>query len=266
MKPRNCPRPCILLTDTGTMFYLVNSREKTLRELGIRADTWILPLNVVDPPLNQRSNEGVKPKEPKARKRNGWRSKDRRKSTQVKAPQKKGPSLEAMKELHSKAMEPLLNELRPRLKRIKQRIDALNLKKDRPKERRSAVRGKGKENAPNLERNLIPIKDSVGGKAGRTAYPVLVGEVTDLFKTAQLRPRKALHRVTLDLHGCSRYKALGLLRKSLAEWIEAAMKGEYPFVVAVDIICGGGNQVLSEVVAQFIRNSPQIANRPKSVR
>ncbi|KAL9184637.1 hypothetical protein ACHAXT_012607 [Thalassiosira profunda] len=266
MKSKQIPCPCIRL-DTGATFYLINSSEKTLRELGIGAGSRILYLNDASRLKHcpQRSDEGVKPKCPRTRKRHGHRSKGRRKSAQVQAPQKKGPSLEDLKELHSKAMEPVLNELRPKLKRIKQQIDAHSLQKDRPKERKPSTRGKGKENAPNPERSLIPIKDSSGGKAGKTAYPILVGESTDLFKTAQLRPGKALRRITLDLHGFSRYKALGQLRKSLAEWIDVAMKGEYPFVVAVDIICGGGNQVLSEVVAQFIRNSPQIANRPKSI-
>eukprot|EP00571_Detonula_confervacea_P015386 CAMPEP_0172303428 /NCGR_PEP_ID=MMETSP1058-20130122/4961_1 /TAXON_ID=83371 /ORGANISM="Detonula confervacea, Strain CCMP 353" /LENGTH=70 /DNA_ID=CAMNT_0013014235 /DNA_START=944 /DNA_END=1156 /DNA_ORIENTATION=+ len=69
----------------------------------------------------------------------------------------------------------------------------------------------------------------------------------------------------MDLHGFSRYKALDMLRKGLREWVNEAMKGEYPFVVAVNIICGGGNQVLSELVAQFIRDNPQFANRPKGI-
>ena len=38
-----------------------------------------------------------------------------------------------------------------------------------------------------------------------------------------------------------------------------------PFVIAVDIVCGGGNQVLSELVAQFIRDNSQVANRPKGI-
>ena len=45
--------------------------------------------------------------------------------------------------------------------------------------------------------------------------------------------------------------------------IDIAMKGNHPFVIRVDIVCGRGNQVLSELVASFIRDSPQVANRPK---
>lgn len=44
------------------------------------------------------------------------------------------------------------------------------------------------------------------------------------------------------------------------------MMGEHPFVVKVDVVCGYGNQVLSECVAQWIRRNKQVANRPKSFR
>ena len=35
------------------------------------------------------------------------------------------------------------------------------------------------------------------------------------------------------------------------------------FAMPVDIICGGGHQILSEVVEQWIRTNRKVANRPK---
>ena len=68
----------------------------------------------------------------------------------------------------------------------------------------------------------------------------------------------------IDLHGLSQGEALNKLEESLPTWVETAMKGEYPWVIAVDIICGGGNQILSEVVGEWIKANRQVANRPKA--
>ena len=76
--------------------------------------------------------------------------------------------------------------------------------------------------------------------------------------------RKISQVATLDLHGCSGGEAEEMHCKSLREWIDEAMKGEYPFVISVNIVCGGGSHVLSDLVARFIRDTPQVANRPKS--
>ena len=58
-------------------------------------------------------------------------------------------------------------------------------------------------------------------------------------------------------------EALEKINTSLSEWIDVAMTGEAPWVIHVDIICGGGNQVLSETVAQWINGNPKVPNRPK---
>ena len=169
-------------------------------------------------------------------------------------------------QLHSKSMESVLNDLRPKLKCIRDELAANCLKNDPPKKRVSVVVGKEKENSLPDTSMSIPKEDTLG-KAGKSVYPILVGEASNLFKITQgLRRRLSPIQVDLlDLHGCSRYKALGKLRKGLREWYDEAMRGEYPFVVSVDIICGKGQQVLSELVAQFIRDHPQVANRPKGM-
>ena len=63
----------------------------------------------------------------------------------------------------------------------------------------------------------------------------------------------------------STHEALHRLDEGLPAWIDTAMRSDYPFVIPVDIICGGGSQILSEVVETWIRKNRQVANRPKSV-
>jgi len=92
-----------------------------------------------------------------------------------------------------------------------------------------------------------------------------VGEPDNLYKTSKMRVAAPSGDMTLDLHGRSRPEALGLLRRRLAIWSERAMMSDYPFVVAADIVCGRGTQGLSELVADFIRDNPQVANRPKGI-
>ena len=52
--------------------------------------------------------------------------------------------------------------------------------------------------------------------------------------------------------------------EQLNEWegvtMDAAMKGEYPFVVPAVIVCGGGTQILSELVENWIREKKNVAN------
>ena len=69
----------------------------------------------------------------------------------------------------------------------------------------------------------------------------------------------------VDLHGYTKESALRLLDDSLAGWVEVEMKDSYPFVIPIDIICGGGSQTLSEVVRNWIRTNRQVANRPKGL-
>ena len=62
----------------------------------------------------------------------------------------------------------------------------------------------------------------------------------------------------------SKDEAHQALDKSLPKWIDLAMKGRDPWVIPVDIICGGGNQILREVVAAWIKRENQVGNRPKN--
>ena len=53
------------------------------------------------------------------------------------------------------------------------------------------------------------------------------------------------------------------LNESLKAWVDAAMRGYYPFVITVVIICGCGSQVLMETVQEWIKSTSQVRNAPK---
>ena len=55
------------------------------------------------------------------------------------------------------------------------------------------------------------------------------------------------------MHASSKEQALTKLDESLPVLIGIAMKGSYPFVIQVKIICGGGSQTLAEAVATWIK-------------
>ena len=48
------------------------------------------------------------------------------------------------------------------------------------------------------------------------------------------------------------------------KWVNTAMNGNYPWVIQVKIICGGGYQILSETVDAWIREKKNVSNAPKS--
>mmetsp|Transcript_14419 Transcript_14419/g.34767 ORF Transcript_14419/g.34767 Transcript_14419/m.34767 type:complete len:532 (-) Transcript_14419:295-1890(-) len=260
------------LDNNGSAFYLITSGKKTVHDINLLPGSSIEACSCMKvvhsgsaSPKVDNSRRVVTSKKKKSKKsNNGNRSKKKKRAQPRRISYSKHElDLDATRELHSKAMEPVFYEMRPRLKVIRQKHHALSLKNDSPKERSNKImKEKEASSHDRACKNIIVREESFfGGKAGKKVYPILVGEATNLFKTPQLRLRNAA--ITLDLHGCSGFKAVDILRKGLLEWVDDAMKGEYPFVIAVDVICGGGNQVLSEIVAQFIRDSPQVANRPK---
>lgn len=58
-------------------------------------------------------------------------------------------------------------------------------------------------------------------------------------------------------------EALDKVNECLPQWVDAAMKGEYPWVIPVTIVCGGGHQILSEVVDTWIRENENVPNAPR---
>ena len=168
---------------------------------------------------------------------------------------------------HSAKMTLIFEDATATFKALRQQLNVLALKKSTPKCRISVPKS-GKVDA-NLVNN--PSHEGIGGKPGKIMYSVLVGNVSHLYKSSKTKARSGnrtshqhMRSETVDLHGCTKAVALDYLDRCLPHWVETAMTGPNPWVIPVNIVCGGGNQILSEAVGQWIRESSEVANRPKS--
>ena len=115
-----------------------------------------------------------------------------------------------------------------------------------------------------LDTSCITCVDN--SKAGISHFVVNVsGEPSNLFKTSKKRwtpPNSPTP--SLDLHGLSVKEALVRLDEALKMWIDAAQRSNYPFVVQAKIICGCGNQILSETVQNWIKQHKTVSRAPKT--
>mmetsp|Transcript_24702 Transcript_24702/g.53529 ORF Transcript_24702/g.53529 Transcript_24702/m.53529 type:complete len:475 (+) Transcript_24702:212-1636(+) len=167
-------------------------------------------------------------------------------------------SLEDCKARHSRILSALHQEAYPLLKEIRTRLNALELERQPPKQRRND--GKEKKAKRNAEYEINLPNSGVGGKVGKPYFMVQVGEVENLYKTTKSQRHNSSKALALDLHGCTRDEALAKLDGSLAVWVDVAMRGLHPFVIQAKIICGCGNQIISETVEKWIRGNAQVAN------
>jgi len=176
-------------------------------------------------------------------------------------------SEEELKIEHSKMLTKLHEEAQPRLKMIRQRLNNLLIERCPPKVK---TRVKRESSRPQPSMMINPSTEGLAGKAGKAHYLVQVGEVTNLYKTskrrhpAAIQQQRQLPKSKLDLHGMKREDALKALNENLTQWIDDAMSGPYPFVIPVEIVCGGGSQILSEAVEQWVKQNEKVANAPRS--
>ena len=164
------------------------------------------------------------------------------------------------KEAHSIALSKLFEEAEPLFKNIRQNLNNLTLERRRPKTRIF----KSRQVSPvSVVHN--PASFGLCGKAGKSSYAVNVGQVENLYISSKRNPNSIVskQRAFVDLHGCTRDHAVQRLDNALVDWVDTAMKGEYPWVIPVDIICGGGNQILSETVEKWIKSKTHVAIAPK---
>jgi len=179
---------------------------------------------------------------------------------------------EMFKQLHSKALSKVFEEAESAFRSIRQRLNAMNLECMKPKTKKAATKL-----VPPIPQSIDnPSTAGEGGKAGKSHVFVQVGEESNLYKTSKplsnrsnqcssSRSTATNKAIVIDLHGLTKTEALAKLDKALPVWVNMAMKGGYPFLVLVKIVHGGGNQVLEEVVASWIRQNRQVANAPKSM-
>mmetsp|Transcript_9005 Transcript_9005/g.15672 ORF Transcript_9005/g.15672 Transcript_9005/m.15672 type:complete len:519 (+) Transcript_9005:81-1637(+) len=173
-------------------------------------------------------------------------------------------TLEEYKAEHSIVLSKLHEEVQHQLKEIRMRLNALDIHRQPPKQKKRNSINKKRKNKEDIPTQQIP-SPAIDGKAGKAFYNIKVGDSQNLYrscKSSQKIPCRDLP--TLDLHGCTREEALIKLDKILEAWVDTAMHGPYPFVIPGKIVCGCGNQILSEIVEEWIRNNDQVANAPRN--
>jgi len=239
--------------------------KKTPLDLGIKEDD-MLEIAII------LSTSNEKPTKEQPKQHNTKKGKNKKKKKHKKSNKKRAQPLVIQKtevELkveHSKLLGKVYEEAEPTFKEIRQRLNAMNLERTKPKKRTSPSKS---QSAVEVVDNPLADDDQVGGKAGKTQFIIQVGEVSNLYKTT--KPSSSVGRgrrqddIMIDLHGLTTEEAVDRLDKSLPNWIETAMKGTYPFVIPVKIVCGGGSQILAEVVENWIKESDNVANAPKNM-
>jgi len=165
---------------------------------------------------------------------------------------------EHLRQLHSLRLSRVFAEAALQFEEIRQKLNAMNLVCSLPKGKTSRKLPVAIEPVDFNPGNNI----GLGGKAGVSSYEIHVGESEHLYKAT--KPLGTIFSV--DLHGLTRDKALSVLDSKLPEWVDVAMRGAYPWVSSGVIICGGGNQILSEAVDQWIKNHANVAKAPKIKR
>ncbi|KAL3767262.1 hypothetical protein ACHAWO_003946 [Cyclotella atomus] len=156
---------------------------------------------------------------------------------------------------HSTLLTRVFEEAEPMFAERRKCLNELAIKKCNPKPRLP----KAKTNTGGSPSNHN-ISELIGGKPGKIFFPVTVGEPNFLYRSSKIKSRVSSRCLAVDLHGCTKNEAIAKLEQYLPEWIEKAMKN-HPFTFDVDIVCGGGSQILSEEVEKWIKAKATVANR-----
>jgi len=244
----------------GKMIFLSSIGQKAPHVFSIMdndtIEVTILQSTPSDTATNEQSKQQSSPKSKNKKKNKKHKKNNKKRTVQIAPP-------EDLKGEHSKLLGKIHEEAESQFKEIRQRLNAMNLERTKPKQRTSPSKAKPVEVVDN------PIGDSqLGGKAGRTQFIIQVGEVSNLYKTTKPSSAGRGRRqddIMIDLHGLNAEEAVYRLDKHLPSWAETAMKGTYPFVIPVKIVCGGGSQILAEVVENWIRQNDHVANAPKNM-
>jgi hypothetical protein len=175
-------------------------------------------------------------------------------------------SQEFLKLKHSRKLTLLFEEAEPIFTKIRQELNDLSIQRCKPKSRRLTTTTTSRPDLV-VEPKDTPGTDGLGSKAGKVCFHVNVGQVENLYKTSKSvtllsSSSRSTKLPSLDLHGYTKQEALSKLEECLPEWKDTAMKGEYPFVLPVTIVCGGGAQILSETVERWIKEKDGVANAP----
>jgi len=275
-----CNAPLKLLTkyadDRGTSIksLRIKHHERTLFISGIGKKTpldfGIKEYDIIEVTILQTTNETTSNEQskqsPSPKGKNNKKNKKHKKSKKkrVAQPLVIQKTEAELKVEHSKLLGKVYEEAESQFKEIRQRLNAMNLERTKPKERTSP----SKSTKPvEVVDNPLVGDGQLGGKAGKTQFIIQVGEISNLYKTTKPTAGRGRRRddTLIDLHGLTAEEAVYRLDKHLPSWIDTAMKGTYPFVIPVKIICGGGSQILAEVVENWIKQNDNVANAPKNM-
>jgi len=252
----------------GRTLFLSSVGKKTCKEMGWVSGSEVLVINLNA--IEEEENSSNKASSSNQKKTTFPKSTKKRSNSKQKKKKKKQPiviekSEEDLKVEHSRLLGKIHEEAElVRFKDIRQRLNNLLLVRSKPKSKSVNKRCKSTSlDPPPLELMSSSSSEGLGGKAGKTHYNVLIGDVSNLYKTRKGSSSIQRQQRQLDLHGMRQEQALDALDKNLPMWYNTAMSGSYPFVVPVEIVCGGGAQILSEIVEQWIKRNDQVANAPK---
>ena len=252
----------------GRTLFLSSVGKRTAKDLNMR-DMDEISVTYIQDSTSEVTPNSVKPaskQSSKSKKRHASKKAQRKKAGKpTKSPIRINEAEEKAKEDHSIALSRIFEEAEPVFKAIRQKLHNLTLDRKSPKLRRSSTDRKRETSPTSVVFN--PNTFGLGGKAGKTSYTVNVGQIENLYissKRSSICYKTSPKRDFIDLHGCTKDQAIQRLDEALNDWVKTAMEGEYPWVMPVDIICGGGSQILSETVEGWIKEKNNVANAPKS--
>jgi hypothetical protein len=233
----------------GKMMFPSDTKGETPKTLGFRDNDVIMVHLLRDSNKENMTDTSNQKHMVMTNKKNkmAWKKSSRGKA-QIKL-DKHAMTVEDYKRQHSMILSKLHEEMQPRLREIRMKLNILDIERQPPKSKIKVGRKCAKEEP--IDQDALP-RSGVGGKAGRHHFVVQVSEVQNLYKTTKssaLASHQSQSSIpALDLYGCTREEAIARLTESLKKWVDTAMKGSYPFVITAVIVCGCGSQVLSETV------------------
>lgn len=236
----------------GKTLFLSSASNKTPAQLGLRNHDVIQVT-----PVTSSQDKHVPPS-PAPKKKTSSKKSSKKRSNKSKKPNKVTYDEQTPKVIHSQSLSKVFEEAEPKFKAIRQQLNTLNLERTLPKER--SFERKASPSAQQPVNN--PNMSGIAGKAGKSSYIIHVGEVENLYKSSKKAQASVPKAQTIDLHGCTQIEAVDKLNEHLPQWEKLAMEGSYPWVAPVVIICGGGNQVLSDTVKKWIKEN-NVSNAPK---
>lgn len=266
---KNTPVKSLRIECNGRTVFLSSIGNKEPSEIGLKEDD-VIKIHVLKPQSDARTEKNeprtkskTQASKGKKKKKTGAKSK-KKKPTQIKVPEDEA---KIHKKIWMDSISRVFAEADPAFRDIRQRLNAMGLQRTLPKQRKKQAKPE-----PAIKRVDNPLIEGIGGKAGKSYFIIQVGEVSNLYKTTkpsamrgQSSNQARCNDIMIDLHGLTKDEALTKLDKNLPKWVDTAMKGEHPFVIPLKIVCGGGNQILSEAVESWIKQNDQVSNAPKNL-